>query len=335
MNKNVRLGLVLPLVGVTVAWVALVIAAYLDLRNNFFTSTGYPTVVPVKVSTYVVLAGLAIASGLALIGFKLADAEHLKSETPIVRATYRFTGLTIVLALAFDVIFAFTTFIDSLNSSGVYYRTPPTVWERFLGVYLPIILVAGLIVYVLLQATLFRKSSPVQGTETKGMSETQKALAIGYALPIIGTAIAVIIGIAVFDAQRTSIQGWTWVLILLLVGSSIVFGTRSAAKAKLAKPVVRAPRVVGAAGAVTLNYVLSVVFAAVVSIMSFTFGVSAINGLANYVECPSGDCANPTILPMSTDWWINQMIPAFLLLVLVQAATYLAITSRHKVSPTS
>lgn len=330
MNKNVRLGLVLPLVGVTVAWVALVIAAYMDLQNNFFRAYGSPTVVPVKVSTYVVLAGLAIASGLALIGFKLADAEHLKSETPIVRATYRFTGLTIVLALAFDVIFAFTTFIDSLNSSGVYYRTPPTVWERFLGVYLPIILVAGLIVYVLLQATLFRKSSPVQGTETKGMSETQKALAIGYALPIIGTAIAVIIGIAVFDAQRTSIQGWTWVLILLLVGSSIVFGTRSAAKAKLAKPVVRAPRVVGAAGAVTLNYVLSVVFAGVVSIMSFIFGVGAINSLANYPECPSGNCAGPTVLPMTADWWINQMIPAFLLLVLVQTATYLAITSRHK-----
>jgi len=33
---------------------------------------------------------------------------------------------------------------------------------------------------------------------------------------------------------------------------------------------------------------------------------------------------------MTADWWINQMIPAFLLLVLVQVATYLAITSRNK-----
>lgn len=329
MNKNVRLGLVLPLVGVTVAWVAMMVAAYMDLRINFYTSTGYPEAVAVKGSTYVVLAGLAIASGLALLGFKLADAEHLKNDSPLVRATYRFTALTIVIALAFDVIFAFTTFVSSLNSSGVYYRTPPTVLERFLGVYLPIILVAGLIVFVLLQATLFRKSSPIQGAETKGMSETQKALAIGYALPIIGTALAVIIGIAVFDAQRTSIQGWTWVLILLLVGASIVFGTRSAAKAKLAKPVVRAPRVVGAAGAVTLNYVLSVVFAGVVSIMSFTFGLGAVNGLITYRECPSGEC-NPDLSPMTADWWINQMIPAFLLLVLVQVATYLAITSRNK-----
>jgi hypothetical protein len=81
---------------------------------------------------------------------------------------------------------------------------------------------------------------------------------------------------------------------------------------------------------VTLNYVLSVVFAGVVSIMSFTFGVGAVNGLMNYPECPSGECANPTVLPMTSDWWINQMIPAFLLLVLVQVATYLAITSRNK-----
>lgn len=335
MNKNVRLGLVLPLVGLTVAWVSMMVASFMDLGANYYTSTGYPDPAGVKVSTYVVLLGLAITSGLALWGFKLADAEHLKSETPLVRATFRFTGLTIVLALAFDVIFAFTTFISSFNSNGVFNGAPPTLLERFLGVYLPIILVAGLIVFVLLQATLFRKSSTVKGTETKGMSETQKALAIGYALPIIGTAVAVIIGIAVFDAQRTSLQTWTWFVILLVVGTSIVFGTRFAAKAKLAKPVVRAPRVVGAAGAVTLNYVLSVVFAGVVSIMSFALGSGAVSGLANQYCDDMGNCNKSTPLAITPDWWINQLIPAFLLLVLVEVATYLAITSRNKVVTSS
>ena len=324
-----RLGLVLPLIGLTVAWVSLMVASFLDLGINFYTSTGYPEVVGFKMSTYVVLAGLAIASGLALWGFKLADSEHLKAETPLVRATYRFTGLTIVLALAFDVIFAFTTFVSSFNTNGVYQGNPPTLLDRFLGVYLPIILVAGLIVFVLLQATLFRKSSTV--TETEGMSETQKALAIGYALPIIGTALAVIIGIAVFDAQRTTLQTWTWFVILLLVGTSIVFGTRFSAKAKLAKPVVRAPRVVGAAGAVTLNYVLSVVFAGVVSIMSFVLGTGAVSSLANQYCDGMGNCNKSTPLAVTADWWINQMIPAFLLLVLVEVATYLVITSRNRV----
>jgi hypothetical protein len=200
---------------------------------------------------------------------------------------------------------------------------------------LPIILVAGLIVFVLLQATLFRKSSGIEASSTPGMSASQKALAIGYALPIIGTALAVIIGIAVFDAQRTSLQTWTWFVILLVVGTSIVFGTRFAARAKLAKPVVRAPRVVGAAGAVTLNYVLSVVFAGVVSIMSFTLGSGAVSSLANQYCDDMGNCNKSTQLAITPDWWINQMIPAFLLLVLVEAATYLAITSRNKAVTTA
>jgi hypothetical protein len=327
MNKNVRLGLVLPLVALTVAWLAAIAAAFMDVQYSLGKAA--PNV---RVSTYVVLAGLAAASLLVLWGFKLIDAEHHKNDSvPVVRATYRFAGLMIVLALAFDVIFAFVTFINSFNQAS--FGAPSSrvsLLDRFLGVYLPIILVAGLIVFVLLQATLFRKSSAVEGSETKGMSETQKALAIGYALPIIGTALAVILGVAVYDAQRSSLQGWTWVLIQLLVGASIVLGTRSAAKARLAKPVVREPRVLGAVGAVTLNYVLSVVFAGVVSIMSFTFAQSAVSSLVNYPPCIDEVCKEPSILTATPDWWINQMIPAFLLLVLVEAATYLAITSRNK-----
>jgi hypothetical protein len=323
MNKNVRLGLVLPLVALTVAWLATIAAAFIDLPY----SAG-KTAPNVRLSTYVVLGGLAAASLLVLWGFKQIDTEHHKQESvPVVRATYRYAGLMIVIALAFDVIFAFVTFISSFNQGGA---VGPTFLERILGVYLPIILVAGLIVFVLLQSLLFRKSSPDADSSTPGMSPTQKALAIGYALPIIGTALAVIVGLAVYDAQRTSLQGWTWVLILALVGVSIVLGTRFAAQARSAKPVVRAPRVVGAAGAVTLNYVLSVVFAGVVSIMSFTFGQSAVSSLVSYPQCLDGNCADPTLLSLTGDWWINQMIPAFLLLVLVEVATYLAITSRNK-----
>ena len=328
MNKNVRLGLVLPLTGVTVAWLALVVASYLDLGINFYTGTGYPNFVEVKASTYVVLLGLAIASGLALWGFKSIDSLHASSEEPLVRAVYRFGGLMIVLALVFDAIFALTTFMSSFDmgmSSGVQ----TTLVGRFLGVYLPILLDAGLVVFVLLQATLWRKSSAVEGSSTPGMSATQKALAIGYALPIIGTALAIIIGLAVYDIQKSSLQNWTWVVIQLLIGSSIVLGTRFAAKAKAAKPVVRAPRVVGAAGAVTLNYVLSLVFAGAVSIMSFAFATEAVNSLANSNCDEFGKCSFVRY-NMTADWWINKMIPSFLLLVSVQVAVYLVITMRNK-----
>ncbi|MFM5952165.1 MAG: hypothetical protein ACKOOE_06195 [Micrococcales bacterium] len=329
MNKNVRLGLVLPLVGVTVAWVAMVVAAYLDLGLNFYNGSNYSNFVEVKVSTYLVLLGLAIASGLALWGFKKADVEHSVSDSvPLVRAVYRFGGLMVVLALVFDAIFALTTFLTSLDL-GMAGGVQTTLGGRLLGVYLPIVLDAALVVFVLLQATLWRKSSAVEGSADSGLSSTQKALAIGYALPILGTALAIIVGLVFYDIQKSSIQNWTWVVIQLLIGTSIVLGTRFAAKAKAAKPVVRAPRVVGAAGAVTLNYVLSLVFAGAVSLMSFSFAISAVNALAGS-DCDVNGSCKFLRNDMTSDWWVNQMIPAFLLLVSVQVAVYLVITSRNK-----
>ena len=327
MNKNVRLGLVLPLVAVTVAWLAMVFASYLDLGINFYDGSKYPNYVEVKPSTYTVLVGLALASGLVLLGFKAIDVEHASSEAPLTRAVYRFAGLMVVLALVFDAIFALATFMSSFDM-GMVYGAQTTVVGRLLGVYLPIILDAVLVVFVLLQATLWRKSSAV-GDSSPGMSATQKALAVGYALPILGTALAIIIGLVFYDIQRSSLQNWTWVVIQLIIGTSIVFGTRFAAKARAAKPVVRAPRVVGAAGAVTLNYVLSLVFAGAVSVMSFAFATEAINSLAN-TTCDEKGVCSLSRLNFAADWWMNKMVPSFLLLVSVQVAIYLVIVSRNK-----
>jgi len=328
MEKKIRINILLPLLGVTVAWVATVLAAYLDLGiNQNYSSAPF---VEVRPSTYVVLAGLVVGSLLALWGFKRADAAHaIDEKTPLIRAEYRFTALLIILGMVFLAIFAISTFMGSFTS---YYPAPgPTVFGRIFGVYLPIVLAAGAVVFVLLQATLYRKTSPVEGTEDKGLSATQKALAIGYAVPIIGTALAIIIGLVVYDTQNQRLETWAWVVIQLIIGGSIYLGTRSAAKARSAKPVVKPPRVAGAAGAVTLNYVLSLVFAGTVSIMSFTFATSAISKLVFYPNCGDGSApCDPEILDVTLQWWFNEMIPAFLLLVLVQVAIYLVIVTRNK-----
>ena len=321
MNKNVRLGLVLPLVGVTVAWVGMVLAAIFDLPYDYSNSP------EVKASTYTVLAGLAIGAILCLWSFKRADAAHADGETPLVRAEYRFNGLMVIVAMVFLAIFALATFMNSFGNSSM---TAVTLGGRFLGTYLPIILAAGLEVFVLLQSTLYRKSSPVEGAEGKGMSATQKALAIGYALPILGTAFAVIIGLVVYDIQGQKLETWSWVIIQAIIGTSIVLGTRYAAKARSAKPVVRAPRVVGAAGAVTLNYVLSLVFAGVVSIMSFSFATDAVMSLRKYDCWKSQEPCPITFDSMDAEWWTGKMLPAFFLLLLVEFAVYLVITSRNK-----
>lgn len=321
MNKNVRLGIVLPLVGVTVAWLSMMVATFLDLGNQY---GGYYDRPEVRISTYVVLVGFALASGLVLVGFRMADAEHVsRGEVPLVRATYRFTGLMIVLALVADTIFAFVTFLTSLDM-----RFNTTLGGRFLGVYLPILLDALLVVFVLLAATIWRKSSPVESGE-KGMSPTQKALALGYAVPVFGAALAIILGIVFYDLQRQSIQTWTWVVIQAILGVSIVLGTRFASKARMAKPVVRPVRVVGAAGAVRLNYVLSLVFAGVVSFMSFGFGTAAISSLGQPNCDDMGNCTMGSIV-VSDKWWTEQMVPSFLLLVIAQVATYVIIVARNK-----
>ena len=328
MNKNVRLGIVLPLVGVTVAWLSMMIATFMDLGTNY---GGYYDRPEVRVSTYVVLGGLALASGLALWGFRLADGEHVsRGEVSLVRAVYRFGGLMIVLALVADVIFAFATFLSSFD---IGFRGNATLEGRMLGVYLPILLDAVLVVFVLLAATIWRKSSPIESGES-GLSATQKALALGYAVPVIGAAIAIIIGLAVYDFQRQSIQNWTWVVIQAILGVAIVLGTRFAAKARMATPVVRAPKVAGAAGAVRLNYVLSLVFAGVVSVMAFALGAGAVNGLANPQCDDMGNCTAGTIL-LTDRWWFEQMIPSFLLLVIAQVATYVIIIARNKEEATA
>ena len=308
--------------GVMVAWLSMMIATYLDLSVN--NSYGVLPLVEIKPSTYTVLVGFAIGSGLVLWGFKKADAIHSSSTSPLVQAVYRFGGLMVVLALVADAIFAFATFLGSLETGSL---ATPTLTGRLFGVYLPILLDAALVVFVLLQATLYRKSQNVEaGVE---VSAAQKALALGYALPVLGAALAIVIGLVFYDIQRSNIQNWTWVVIQLIIGTSVVLGTRFSAKARASKPVVRAPRVVGAVGAVRLNYVLSVVFAGVVAAMSFGFGTAAVSSLRNYGSCVDGPCT-PTVDAVTLGWWFDQMIPAFLLLVLVEVSVYLSITLRNK-----
>ena len=330
MEKKIRINIVLPLIGVTVTWVALVVSSYLDLTINQYYQD--MPLIEVRGSTYLTLAGLTVGSLLAMWAFKRADAAHAAdSSSGIVRAEYRFTGLMIILGMAFLAVFAIGTFMNSFATSSFSGQTP-TVMGRILGVYLPIVLAAGAVVFVLLQSTIYRKTAPIEGSEDKGLSETQKALAIGYAVPIIGTAAAIIVGLIVYDSQGQKLPSWSWVAIQLMIGSSIYFGTRAAARARSAKPVVRAPRVTGAAGAVTLNYVLSLIFAGTVSIMSFTFAMDAVNKLVIFSNCANeenGTC-KPSVAPLQTEWWLNDMIPAVLLLLLVEFAVYFVITARNK-----
>jgi hypothetical protein len=185
---------------------------------------------------------------------------------------------------------------------------------------------------------VFRKQV-VKGAKKERMSESEKALGLGYAVPIIATAIAIIFGLAVYDVTRTDLEVWVWVIIQVIIVSGILLGTRFSTKAKSAKAAPPRTRATLAAGAANLNFVLSIVFGVTVSIMSFGFGAAGIEQLRvypPYEEPAPGEEFTAvwswTVSPISLSWFIEQMLPAIVLLVLAAAGTYLSITERNKVA---
>jgi len=318
MNRKAWIGLRMSLGSVVVFWWALLAASIYDLQYSGATYQA-----EIKVSSYIILGGLTLAAFMILVGFRFADSAHASDEGGFPRAVYRLASLMLVLVLVGLAVFAFGTFISSFNNTGT-----TTLVGRLVGVYLPIVLAAGVVVVVLLQSMMKRKSVSQDGPE---MSSTQKALAIGYSLPILGTAVAVILGMILYDAQGKQLQIWSWVVIQAIIAVSIVFGTKFAAKARSGQVVVRAPKVAGASGAVALNYVLSIVFAAVVSVMSFTFQQAAVDSLRNYGACDAnGYCAPPTIGSMDYSWWMDKLLPSFIFLLIALGAVFVAVIWRNR-----
>jgi hypothetical protein len=94
-----------------------------------------------------------------------------------------------------------------------------------------------------------------------------------------------------------------------------------------------------AAGAANLNFVLSIVFGATVSIMSFTFGASAIESLRiwpEYIEPKLGEefVFDPgwEIAPFEWSWFFESMVPALVLLLIAAVGIYLFITERNQIA---
>jgi MFS family permease len=329
MNKSMRFTVLLSLIGLNLAWIIFMLAMWWGLGEEPVYNVSYSTSPEIKVSTYLFLVGIAAFNGFASWAHGRADNQRLQlgEDNRAANATFRFATLSVIIGLVAGAVFAITTFLASFNGS---FNT--TVVGRIFGVYLPIVLTAALVVFVLLRATVFRKSSNVESGEKGKLTDEQRALVLGYSLPIVGTAVATILGIVVYDAQGRSLDIWAWVVIQVIIALSIVFGTRFAVQARAGKPApVRAKTTLaGAAGAVSLNFVLSIIFGAAVTLMSFTFGSDAISLLRSYRSEPlqAGESAM-TILPITPDWFFGHLLPAYLLLLLAAFGVYATLVSRH------
>jgi hypothetical protein len=289
----------------------------------------------VKVSTYLYLVGIVVFGLLALRGqqMSLQAREVAGLDAPLPRAAHRFTNLTVVISLVGGSIYAISNFLNAFTSFG---QENVNLLVRLFDVYVPIVLATILVIYILLRAFVYRKQT-VKQAKKQGMSESEKALGLGYAIPILFTAVAIIFGLVVYDITRTDLQVWVWVVIQVIIALGILLGTRFSSKAKSAKAAPPRVRQTLAAGAANLNFVLSIVFGATVSIMSFSFGASAIESLRiwpEYIEPAEGEeyVFDPgwEIAPFEWNWFFESMVPALVLLLIAAVGIYLFITERNQ-----
>jgi NADH:ubiquinone oxidoreductase subunit 5 (subunit L)/multisubunit Na+/H+ antiporter MnhA subunit len=326
MNKTLKTSIVFVIVGIDIAWLGMVLANYAGLLespeyNEFgVIISGYDSLT--KASTYIfllALAGFALFSGLA---YRMADHEVVK-KTKGSLPVFSFTSVAVVVALVSLAIFAISAFFASFN----FFSPTKGVGDQLLGVYLPIVLAAAICVVLLLSATVYRKSEVKVEAVSQEEKKAKREAALAFVYPIVGTTIALLIGLTVYSARRENPQVWIWVLILTIVGGSIAMGTIYAARTKSSSPKTRAaePKKSGTA-ALTLNLVLVVIFIVVVTLMSFTFGIAAIQDLRQYLS------NGPEIRTADLEWFTKLMLPAVVILAITNLTTSIAVRIRSIVA---
>jgi len=339
-TKLSKQAIITPLIGLVVGWTLFMFAIYSDLfvqpiydyQGNYVSDAQV-----VRVSTYLFLVGIVVFGLLSLRGQEMAlHARELAGlEAPLPRAAHRFTNLTVVISLVGGSIYAIGNFLNAFNGFGS--AEGVNLLVRLFDVYVPIVLATALVIYILLRAFVYRKQN-VKQAKKQGMSDSEKALGLGYAIPILFTAVAIIFGLVVYDITRTDLQVWVWVVIQVIIALGILLGTRFSSKAKAANAAPPRVRQTLAAGAANLNFVLSIVFGATVSIMSFTFGANAIESLRVYPEYKDPEIIDGeyyydptwTVSPFEWKWFFESMLPALVLLMIAAVGIYLFITERNQ-----
>lgn len=335
--KRSKSAIMLPLAGLVVGWSLFMGAIYSDLfvaLPSYDNQGNYIGPEPtVQLSTYLFLIGITAFGIASLIGQTIALRVRIEQDNPLAKAAHRFTNLLVIISLVAGAVYAIGNFLGAFNN---YASRDASLLVRLFGVYVPILLATALVVVVLLRAFVFRKDAPDLGSvaEDAERKALQRAVGLAYAAPIIGTAIAIIFGLAVYDITRTDLDVWIWVIIQLIIATAILIGTKFASRAKSSKPLPVKPRVAGIA-AVNLNLVLSIVFGAVVSVMSFSYGAQAIDSLRVWGEWDEKKVPQQevSIVAPSLEWLLSDFLPALALLALAVIGIYKSIVVRNLSEP--
>lgn len=329
-QKAAKQALLLPLFGLTLGWLSFMVAIWSDLyapQPSYGENGQLLTEPQVQLSTYIFLIGITLFGLLSLLGQRKVLAIRTSDDSPLAKSVHRAANLAVILSLVAGAVYAIGNFLGAFNTYDPRDASPLV---RIFGVYVPIVLATILVVFVILFAFVFRKDAPdLASTESdEERKQLQRYVGLAYASPIIGTAIAVILGLVVFDVTRTDLNVWIWVVIQAIIATSILVGTRFAAKVRLSKPLPPKERQTGLA-AVNLNLVLAIVFGVTVVAMSFSFGASAFEELRTWPAYKEGVQPQPIIELPDLTWWLSKMLPAMVLLALAEFGIYRSIVVRH------
>lgn len=286
-----RRALVTILMSATLGWIlftaGLILDVYTRSGKTFDELYGDDAVGMILPSKYLTLLAITVFA----IGALIAKRQLVKqggTQLGYLGAVYTFANVALVVALAMTAIGGVSVFM-----SGFFDGSQAAVSIRLLDVYVPIICYTIVLVSVLLAGFVFVKHSaqnggqpPVQVAAPAASTETvQRATALSFAVPIIAVAIALIIGLIVYDITKHSPEVWIWVIIQTLIAAGIIIGTFLARNAMRGSGTVdqhtgliASPSGVSV-GAQTLNFILSVIFTVAVSIMALTYAASAANAL--------------------------------------------------------
>lgn len=293
MNPSIRASrttairaLVLTMAAAVLAWALYVAGRYGELlhavRNDVWVGSNEQVVL----SRLLTVAAIAVL-GLGALIAKRKLAAIRAGEGPrsrLVGSVALFTNVMVIVAAGLA---AFVVLVLSLG--GLFsIEEDPVPGARVVNIYVPIVLYTTLVVGLILFAFVF---SPAPSREAPTEEQTaeideperqpeasptrQRTTALAYATPIIAAAVALLLGLIVYDLTRTMLEAWIWVLILVIVAAGVFAGTVLARRSEDASS--PAPGIV--TGAKYLNFVLTILFAVFASGLSLGYSTAAVYAL--------------------------------------------------------
>jgi len=292
-------SILLTLLSALIGWVLFVTALIVDIATEVQYPSNYAfgpeAAAVIRPASYLFVAAVAVFALGSLWALKrLERALNPKSQNSnLLVPAHGFTGTAIVISLVLAAWLAVAVFFSSFfEIDPVAVPLDVRIWNT----YVPIVLYTALVVSVLLSAFVFgthqfaKAAQPQPPEHSVATSNTatfqdepdarqRRFIAFAFAVPIIAVAVALISGLIVFDVTETALEAWIWASIQVVIAAGIITGTWFARRAFDAMNAASLPKSGVAVGAKNLNFVLSIVFASVVSLMSIGYGASAVEQL--------------------------------------------------------